>query len=134
MKKHNLHKNESDSQREMPEYFQRIDERELDSLYHQFETMDVDQDGNSTISSYSSSSSNGVGDKGYISENEFKEGLGTILNDDILASALFSLMDEGKDKRIDFKEFLNGMMVLIRGTPREQLECKQRCWRFFFFV
>lgn len=40
-----------------------------------------------------------------------------------MASALFSLMDEEKDKKIDFKEFLNGMTVLIRGVPRDQLEC-----------
>ncbi len=46
-----------------------VHKKELDTLYHQFNTMDVDQDG-------------------YINQKEFKNGLGIDINDQLLPSFL----------------------------------------------
>jgi len=59
---------------------------------------------------------------GYITQKEFADGLGSIMNDAILADALFKCIDEGHDDRIDFREYVNGMIVLLKGTPKQQVE------------
>jgi Ca2+-binding EF-hand superfamily protein len=78
-----------------------VDLKELEVLYRQFNSMDHDQDG-------------------YITQKEFTQGLGNelcsfifytaltwiagaFMNDEVLANALFVIMDEEKDNRIDFK-------------------------------
>jgi Ca2+-binding EF-hand superfamily protein len=81
----------------------KVDAKELDVIYHQFQTMDIDQDG-------------------YIKEQEFYDCIG-IMCDLPFAQALFSLVDEERDNKIDFIEFLTAMTILFKGSPHEQLAC-----------
>lgn len=75
---------------------------------------------------------------GFITRDEFRQGLGTnyclvdlpsgtIMNDDVLADALFEAIDAGRDDKIDFKEYLDGMIILTKEEPTHQLECKDFC-------
>ncbi len=60
---------------------------------------------------------------GYIKHKEFRSGLGIIMHDDVLADALFNAMDDEKDGKIDFREYVNGLAVLMKGSLQEQISC-----------
>jgi hypothetical protein len=60
---------------------------------------------------------------GFITSKEFREGMGTIMNDETLADALFSIMDNKHQGKIDFKEYIDAMAVLMKGSSEQQLEC-----------
>ena len=60
---------------------------------------------------------------GYIKEQEFIDCIG-IMCDLPFAQAMYSLLDEERDNKIDFMEFLTAMTILFKGSPHEQLACK----------
>lgn len=45
------------------------------------------------------------------------------MSDSILVHSLFNIIDQEKDGKIDFKEYINGMIILTKGTKRQQAEC-----------
>lgn len=78
---------------------------ELEKLYEIFNVMDQEQ-------------------TGYITRENFESGLGSIMNDKVLAGALFSLI-KGKDDedRITFPCFAESMVVLMKGDGLSQIQC-----------
>lgn len=61
---------------------------------------------------------------GFITIKEFREGMGTIMNDGTLADALFGIMDNMKEGKIDFKEYIDVMVVMMKGSAEQKLECE----------
>eukprot|EP01117_Protostelium_nocturnum_P016395 TRINITY_DN6491_c0_g1_i1.p1 TRINITY_DN6491_c0_g1~~TRINITY_DN6491_c0_g1_i1.p1 ORF type:complete len:1091 (+),score=342.66 TRINITY_DN6491_c0_g1_i1:185-3457(+) len=76
---------------------------DLDLLYKQFNSMDALQTGE-------------------ISEKEFSQGLGYMLNDSNMSRTLFKVLDRESKGKIDFADYAYGLSLLMRGTVRSQLE------------
>ncbi|CAO3672433.1 unnamed protein product [Umbelopsis vinacea] len=66
-------------------------------------------------------------DKPGISQDEFKETVRKYVpdvspEDDVFLNRLYAAFDVDNNKQIDFREFVDGLSVFMKGTPEEKLE------------
>lgn len=46
------------------------------------------------------------------------------INDEFLQDLIFNKFDTDKSGSVDFREFMQGLSIITRGTPEEKLKCK----------
>jgi Ca2+-binding EF-hand superfamily protein len=88
-----------------------VSPKELERLYSQFNHMDLEK-------------------QGFLTPESFCKGFS--FGDMNISKNLFRLFDENHDGKVDFKDFMNAMSVLLRGDAATQLTCIT-CTLFYTF-
>jgi len=61
---------------------------------------------------------------GALNKKEFRDVMKHLnFGDALLQDLIFNVFDRNRDGVISFREFVNGLSVMTRGTPDEKLEC-----------